>query len=348
MNQNNINPVSADLLRVSAIFSVIVIHTCSLPFKTISPNWDVFNFLTSIARWCVPVLFMLTGALLIEKNEPLKVFFKKRASKILIPLIVWSYAYIIFAKNFSHLDPLHANPDVFTEPLKLLRYPAYFHLWFLYAVIGVYIAMPFLRAAFSNYNNKIAAYILTLWFVSVSLNPYLKAYGISVPKLYLIQFDLLATYPGMALLGLFVYKNLNRINLPTSVALFALGITTTIMLTIHASAKNPSELYQGYNSPNVLIMSIGAFATIYKLGELIHHKFLIALISKMSDLSFGIYLAHMIVMPLVWYIPFLSNSSLINGSIPSMMVIISASITFIISLFASYFISLIPLVRRSI
>ena len=343
-----INPVSANLLRVIAIFSVIVIHTCSLPFKSNSEHWDIFNIFTSLARWCVPVLFMLTGALLIEKNEDILTFFKKRAAKILIPLIVWSYIYIVFAKNFSYLDPLHANPGVFTEPLKLLKYPAYFHLWFLYAVIGVYIAMPLLRTAFNNYNNKVVAYVLSLWFISVSLIPYLNAFGVIIPKPYIIQFDLLATYPGMALLGLFAYKNLTRINIPSSFALFVFGLIATVLLTNYASIKSPSELYQGYNSPNVLIMAIGAFATIYKLGEKLNPSSWSRHLTTLSNLSFGVYLAHMIVMPFVWKIPFLSNSSLISTDYPSVTIIISSVVTFIFSLLFIFTISKVPFLRRII
>lgn len=66
---------SADLIRVLAIFSVVLLHTSAGPFKVWSENWMQFNILMSATRWCVPVLFMLSGALLIEKDEPLKVFF---------------------------------------------------------------------------------------------------------------------------------------------------------------------------------------------------------------------------------------------------------------------------------
>ncbi|EOP8794828.1 acyltransferase [Escherichia coli] len=348
IEMKGINSTSANLLRVTAIFAVIVIHTCSLPFKSNSENWDIFNFFTSLSRWCVPVLFMLTGALLIEKDESIVTFFKKRAGKILIPLAAWSFIYIVFAKNFSYLDPLHANPGVFTEPFKLLEYPAYFHLWFLYAIIGVYIAIPLLRAAFSKYSNKLAIYVLSMWFVSISLIPYLNASGIIIPKLYIIRFDLLATYTGMSLLGLFILKNINRINIVHSLALLVIGLAATIILTKHASIKAPSELYQGYNSPNVLLMATGAFATIYKIGEVLKNVSFNRCLEKLSNLSFGIYLAHMIIMPFVWKIPFLSNSSLIVSNMPSVAVIISATATFLLSYFISYFISLTPVIRRII
>ncbi|EOX3278247.1 acyltransferase [Escherichia coli] len=346
LNNHKINSTSVDLIRICAIFSVIIIHTCSVPFKSYSENFIIFGSISSFTRWCVPVFFMLTGALLITKEEPISVFFKKRATKIIIPLIAWSYIYIVFAKFFSHLDPLHANPSVFTNPLLLLKYPAYFHLWFLYAIVSVYIAIPFLRSAFSNYNNTIALYVVALWFVSTSMIPYLNASGIPTPSLYLIKFNIIADYVGMGLLGLLLIKNINRFSFTLSIAIFVFGFISTAYLTLISSIDKASELYQGYTSPNVIIMSVGAFLVIYKIGERLANNNLCKLIKLLGGLSFGIYLSHMIIMPLVWRMPFMSNEHVTHSNYPILSTFISAFCTLTISALLSFLLSKTPLIKK--
>lgn len=348
LNNYKINTTSVDLMRISAIFSVIIIHTCSAPFRSHTENFEVFSSITSFTRWCVPVFFMLTGALLIGKEEPISVFFKKRASRILIPLIVWSYVYIVFAKFFSYLDPSHANPSIFTNPIFLFKQPAYFHLWFLYAIISVYIVIPFLRAAFSKCNNSIIIYVLSLWFANSSIITFLNLSGIQTPTLYLIRLNVLADYAGMSVLGFFLIKNINRVSFKLSTAIFILGFISTASLTVISSSEKASELYQYYTSPNVIVMSAGAFLMLYKIGEHITNTNFCRLIRILGSLSFGIYLSHMLIMPFIWTIPFMSNAHVTHSHYPVLNVLISSLCTLTFSSILSFLISKIPLINRII
>lgn len=93
------NSSAINLMRTLAIFMVIVVHVCAAPFKVMDASWLSINVVDSLARWCVPVFFMLSGALLLGKDEPLSVL-KKRIIKIILPLIFWSYVYLIFFPLF--------------------------------------------------------------------------------------------------------------------------------------------------------------------------------------------------------------------------------------------------------
>lgn len=57
--------VWADLLRVAAIFGVIVIHACGLTFykygNISQSDWLAINLLDSMARCSVPLFVMLSG-----------------------------------------------------------------------------------------------------------------------------------------------------------------------------------------------------------------------------------------------------------------------------------------------
>ena len=88
-----------DFVRTTAIVLVIMLHAANESYPVVdimSPgaiaNWWASNVYNSLARPCVPLFIMLAGALLLQPskvNEPLRVFFKKRASRIGLPFIFW-------------------------------------------------------------------------------------------------------------------------------------------------------------------------------------------------------------------------------------------------------------------
>ncbi|MBT0460567.1 acyltransferase [Morganella morganii] len=337
MTHSNCNN-NYDFIRVIAIFSVIVLHTSSGPFKVYGDNWGQFNIIISMVRWCVPVLFMLSGALLINKNESINVFFKKRASRIIIPLVFWSYVYIFFARNFHELDPAHANPNVFINPLLLFKYPAYFHLWFLYAIIGVYLMIPLLRMIAKN--AQVTMYVIIMWFIWFSVIPFVRSFGYLNGNLFFIfKLDVIPLWSGFALLGFFIQKNHSMIKSSYAMLLSILGLITTIILTYFASIDGiPRETFQSYQMPNIVIMASGVYILLLK----IKHPPLV--VCRIAKYSFGIYLCHMLVMPFVWKISPFSNEKLVK--LGAILAIPSSIITFSISLLVIYLICKIPALKR--
>lgn len=87
--------------RVIAILAVVLLHVSSrvVMWSELGSNdWWYANLYDSLVRWCVPVFVMISGALLLspEKAEPLGLFYKKRASRILFPLVFWSLFYMLW------------------------------------------------------------------------------------------------------------------------------------------------------------------------------------------------------------------------------------------------------------
>lgn len=88
-----------DNSRILAIFAVIVVHVGA---KVVGENtigseyWWYGNIFESLARWCVPVFVMISGALLLDPNkkEDLLTFYRKRLHRIFIPFLFWSVIYL--------------------------------------------------------------------------------------------------------------------------------------------------------------------------------------------------------------------------------------------------------------
>ena len=139
-------------IRAFAILMVVLNHVCNW-CQFYNANFEIRTIYMSLATIGVPLFVMVSGALLLKKtDEPVNKFFKKRVRKILIPFLVWSYVYLLWQKIIP-LQPwqrTYAPEQVSFNPINLLKTPAYPHLWFMYMLIALYIAIPILRGILNN------------------------------------------------------------------------------------------------------------------------------------------------------------------------------------------------------
>ncbi len=128
-----------------AIIFVILIHSCGILSESGLPASRLeFVVLTSLIHTGVPLFLMLSGALLLGKEEELNVFLKKRFARILTPFLIWSFIFYIL------LNPPHDFGFLWDYPLKLLTGKIHTVYWFVYTIIGLYLLTPVLRPAFKN------------------------------------------------------------------------------------------------------------------------------------------------------------------------------------------------------
>lgn len=133
-----------DAARVTAVLAVIAIHTVSslVANRSLPESWWFGNFVDSASRWSVPLFVMLSGALLLTgpaADDPIS-FFRRRLSRILPPLIVWSAIYLVYG-HFNADNPRTVDDAV----AYVLAGRPYFHLYFLYLIAGLYAVAPILR-----------------------------------------------------------------------------------------------------------------------------------------------------------------------------------------------------------
>ena len=121
-------------LRNIATFAVILLHVTApfvLKFNKISfASWQLANLLDSMLRFGVPVFVMISGAVLLDRSEPLNIFLGKRLKRIFLPFLFWSIVYFIFiyAGNFQKFS-ISQLAQILTD--KLLT-GTYYHLWYIY------------------------------------------------------------------------------------------------------------------------------------------------------------------------------------------------------------------------
>ncbi|WCO02759.1 acyltransferase [Psychroserpens ponticola] len=283
-------------LRAVATIAVILLHV-SAPIlykygKVSNTDWHIGNFFDGIVRWCVPIFFMITGALLLNEDYKLKVYLKKRFFRIIPPFIFWSLVYILY----DHFTKTNSDTTLFafleTLLTKLLN-GSKFHLWFVYVLLGLYLVIPILRKWIKNASRNEILYFLMIWFCTIIFSiPYLKAY---IPN---INLDYFAGYIGYLVLGYFLSKiEYNKQLIPF--LFIIIGCTITILGTIYITEKNHKfdNLFYSYLSLNVLLSSTGVFL-LFKNTEF-RHKHFNKLMTVISDHSYGIYLIHILILILL-------------------------------------------------
>lgn len=328
-------------MRFTGAFLVVLAHV---------ENWGADHTVWArtiyftISRVGVPLFFLISGYLLLSRQEELWIFFKKRASRIAIPFLIWSVIYDV--KNSQAFSTTGITFDGILMMLgRIFRGPREGHLWFFYSLIGLYLLTPILRVFVAKARNSEILYYITLWFVSMPLLFILE--GLTPLK---NGFEIYYTggYAGYFLLGhLLGRMERNQKILWTGLGLFIAAFIFTFAVFYFNLPPQDNELvFRSYPSLNIILMSLGAFILIKALGEEISPR-LARLSQEASKASFGIYLIH----PLMFGWMMLAWNALglrADGMSPILAVPLAALANFLLSWAAVYIISRIPILRAAV
>lgn len=291
-----------DNLRVLATISVIFLHvsaTIFVQYGSVSDSywWTAFIY-NSLTRFSVPVFLMLTGALMFRKTYEIGDFLKNKFLRIVLPFLFWSIIYIMY--DFSYIL-FNRNID-FYKKLKIilihLRDGSQYHLWYVYMIIGIYLFIPIISKWIRNATKKEIRYFLIIWFVVMLFN---QPYIIDLEIKPAINFRYFSGFMGYLVLGYYLsIKQFNKkwIN-SIAVGLIVLGLGITFYGTYYLtfSEGKSSEVFYGFLTPNVLILSTGMFF-LFKNHNKTNPK-IAPVIGFISKYSYGIYLSHVFIINLL-------------------------------------------------
>lgn len=139
-----------------------------------SPTWHVSNILTAIMGTSVPLFFMISGALLLDSKKTLSIglTLKNRLYKFFIPFLVWSMIAILYFEGVQFATTGDINTHLILTKLRNIpSQPTTVHLWFMYALIPLYILSPLLKRLVNTITKELAIYLLSLWVVFSSILP---------------------------------------------------------------------------------------------------------------------------------------------------------------------------------
>lgn len=310
----------ADIMRISAIAFVVMVHTFSLSSeRTLANITSVIFFL--LAKTGVPLFVMVSGALLIPKHETPAVFFRKRIRRVLLPWTVWTVIMQTTINPQSLLLPV----QFFREAMRV--FSAQFS--FLPMIFCLYLLIPIFRILAAHATRKQLLYAVFLWFFGVSVLPFWKnslAFPLFVDNGLVRQ---TIDYSGYALLGFLLATQ----RLPKKSAWLFGIFGAAVIAWLFTLVMRPYEvaiIYLSYVSPWIVMLSVSIFLLIRSLFPLgkTPSKAFAHLVSVLSAASFGVFLIHGLVIREIQ--TFLSQISENNGIFFVTTFVVSLSVILIL------------------
>lgn len=308
-----------DSLRSLSILLVILIHSAELYSRGSIDNssfW-ISNIIISFSRICVPILIMISGNFLLFKEVNYYKFYMKRIKKILIPLIFWSVLYVLLRFMMNIISGENFN---LVEYKNIINGKPYYHLWYLYMLVGLYLVTPVLNIAFEKLDDlqktRIGIFLLSfgcvlqIWDIYNSNRPF-----------YLLWF---IKYLGYYILGNTIPRFKIRTNRFLLLVCYIFISCIIVLLSYFTYHHYQSYYFQNYLSPLNIISSIALYAFFINMGAA--NKILVSI----AKYSFGIYLIHAGVLDVIRYFSdWITNIVIIK-------IIINATITTGISILFVY------------
>lgn len=210
------NDVFLDLLRLLACICVIGIHT---PAGTI--------LFSRVARLGLPIFFLLSGYFLLPNcdGDHVLSFYGKRFEKVVLPFLCYG---IFYGCWIYPAGRILARPtrELIVGGIKYIPHSLldnlngsiYFHFWFMYELIALYLIFPFLGQGLKALSDRALRSLLILMLVTQFLVDYLPLIGREFPfqhyfgwLIYIIFGYALSRecfkkwYPWLAVVGLVVF-----------------------------------------------------------------------------------------------------------------------------------------------
>lgn len=286
-----------DLTRCAAILLVIGLHVIS-PYIVDesyygSVNWLVWLAGNELCRAGVPLFFMISGYLMLNvpELEPFGAFYKKRLLRLLIPLVSWNAIYFCYYA-FTTGDKL-----TFMDFLEHLLYRGTaYHMWYIYALLGIYLLAPFLQRLVRCCNRRELMILMLIVLFPGTIRTLLNAF---LPfEIYLLE-PLMDGYVGYFLLGYLL--GTTQLSTKQRWTAYLLGLAGAVLGFCgnlqHSTAEAVDLVFnQGYSINHYLCAS-AVFIACKQLCRAPKER-TAAFLARASNLVFGVYWVHVMVLSL--------------------------------------------------
>ncbi|MCL2305175.1 MAG: acyltransferase family protein [Planctomycetaceae bacterium] len=347
-----------DLIRVVSAFFVITIHTCGRTAGGYDESGETLAWIVSkcyhdLSHVAVPLFVMISGVLLLGRNEEPIPFYRKRFGKVLWPFLAWCCIYI-FCRWLNGQGLADETPITLTSSVgAILSHNINGHFWFMYMLISLYLVAPFLSVFVRHASKYMLSVFLILCFFAVVLFPVINHFAKEALEISKInfQFEFVSRWVGFFIAG-YVLKDCLISKRQTAIAFvlwFCLSIAKPVNVYLgtssHPTLVSLCDFLGNYVFSIVshqVVLSLLAFLVLRSLGDLpsLPSSRLGRMISGIAPLTFGIYLSHMLIVT-----PVMKKLAL--GSCESWAVVLFAVpiLTLLIYLVTAVMVSLIRRIR---
>ena len=271
-------------VRGICIILVILIHTLYITDNTNINNINII--IRRIINFATATFVFMSGLFLSISNK--RDFYKKKAIRLVIPLIIWD---IIYGITSLASQEISAKKIISTFLLS----SGGGHLYYLYVLIQLFIICPFLIKYIQKGHNKV------LLYMPLMISPLFSTANILCQTVFSVNIPL---YNYWALgwisffyLGLlFKYKSEKTKKISNRVLILILLILSIIEGLL---------IYLKFNNYNLAVSQLTFSNSLYSL-MICHYIYsnasktkVVNALSIIGDYSFGIYLSHIIVLKII-------------------------------------------------
>ncbi|MGN1147014.1 MAG: acyltransferase [Lachnospiraceae bacterium] len=299
--------LNIDLLRILACFSVLMLHSASQFWYTLSVEsnrWLVCNAYDAAFRFGVPIFVMISGRFFLTRpgETDIKRLYRSNILRLLTAYVIWSVIYGLWDCR-AWMGAEGTNWKDYVTEILLGRY----HLWYLPMMIGIYILLPVLKSWVDHCSKRNLQYFLVLFLVAQIGLSSLKILPVPGAVLQVLnQFDitLVCSYVGYFILCYYLYRYpLGKAGQFRLYVCGVLGLICAVIFSSFASVRQGTPSASAFDSFSVFTFAVTLSLYVFfqevvgkrqwKRGE--------KAIREISADTFGIYLMHILVMEFLEY-----------------------------------------------
>lgn len=280
----------ADVVRVMSMWWVVMIHVSGGAldnWETLSrASWLVVLVYNAVARFGVPWFVMLSGALLLGREEGIGRVWSRRVPRLVLPWLVWGTVELVwFLKDYGQ------------EVGSVWRFIYAWYMgnyWFMPLILGLYVLLPVLRVFVRHAESKDLGYLLGWWFVVIVVLPFwsrVSSLGRQVTLPLSIEFL------GYFVFGYWVGRwRWGRKWLVWAGLVGGLGVLMTVLGTWRATWESGRFVvdYLDYLSLGV-VLGAGGWFVVVREAEHVWERLLAKWrwwLEEVSGVCFGVFLVH--------------------------------------------------------
>ena len=321
---------SLDLLRLLACIMVIVMHA---PLPDMAQGNSFFlSALSYFTAPCIGLFFMVSGALLLPVRMDTVAFLKKRFGKVLFPTLFWSIFYL-GCNALMRGESVDWLRVLCSLPFSVQGNPV---LWFMYTLMGLYLLAPVLSSWLNSASRKEIELYLGLWGISLCF-PILRLW-VDCNTGNTGIFYYFTGYAGYFVLGYYLRHYSARVSWRWLLPLLMMALVAPAVCKLKGWKVDFYDLFW-YLSIFVAVQCVCWYKWVDALAKaIVIDRYTQRLLTRFSNLSFGIYLIHIFIMRyLLWQMTFIRA---IDSYILQTGVVVL--LTFVGSALVCYLISFLP------
>lgn len=273
-----------DTLKVLAISGVIFLHSIILW----NPSINILNLsishLEHLGRYGVPVFLLISGALLLGRDENIIIFYKKRIVRIGCPLLF----FIVIAYIFN------IYPNLFVA------------FWYCWMILGAYLAIPFINKIILNSTIREIEYFLLIFISSSMFYQIMHALNID----FALDLNFFITPISYLILGYYLSRkefNISSNHIVTiSFILFLISTALKIKFGNFFDIYPVAGMYSSLDFGILEVIQAGSLfllvrfiygdvnGILLKIKNILKQKTVNGMILSISKASYGMYLVHML------------------------------------------------------